>query len=116
MLCLKTMSRPSFGWQRLPRTVGTSFGIAVTIGATIGAGILRAPGLVAGYLGRSDLIIAVWISVGVISLLGANCYAELSTSMPTAGGPLEWSSKSVADRANSSHSTYGIGRNRAVTH
>jgi APA family basic amino acid/polyamine antiporter len=61
--------------------------VAVIVGGTIGAGILRTPGTVASYLGRSDLILGVWAFVGVIVALGANCYAELSTAMPTAGGP-----------------------------
>jgi APA family basic amino acid/polyamine antiporter len=72
---------------RLRRVVGLSFGVAVIVGGTIGAGILRTPGTVASYLGRSDLILGVWAFVGVIVALGANCYAELSTAMPTAGGP-----------------------------
>ncbi len=93
------MNEQTPGWSRLPRTVGISFGIAVTVGATVGAGILRTPGIVAGYLGRSDLIIVAWFSVGVISLLGANCYAELSTSMPTAGGPFEYVRRAYGDFA-----------------
>jgi APA family basic amino acid/polyamine antiporter len=72
---------------RLRRIVGVSFGIAIVVGGTVGAGILRAPGTVAAGLGRADLIIGAWILVGCISALGANCYAELATAMPTAGGP-----------------------------
>jgi APA family basic amino acid/polyamine antiporter len=73
--------------QRLQRIVGLSFGIAVIIGGTVGAGILRTPGTIAGYLGRADLIVLAWLLVGTIAALGANCYAELATAMPTAGGP-----------------------------
>jgi APA family basic amino acid/polyamine antiporter len=73
--------------DRLRRIVGVSFGIAVVVGGTVGAGILRVPGTIAAALGRADLIIAAWILVGLIAALGANCYAELATTMPTAGGP-----------------------------
>ena len=73
--------------HRLHRAVGLSFGIAVIIGGTVGAGILRTPGTIAGYLGRADLIVLAWLIVGAIAALGANCYAELATAMPTAGGP-----------------------------
>jgi APA family basic amino acid/polyamine antiporter len=70
----------------LPRVVGLAFGIAVIIGGTVGAGILRTPGIVANYLGRPDLILFAWLLVGGLAALGANCYAELATAMPIAGG------------------------------
>src|ERR1700686_1521207 len=72
---------------RLGRIVGVSFGIAIGVGGPVGAGSLRVPGTVAAGLGRADLIIGAWILVGCIAALGANCYAELATAMPTAGGP-----------------------------
>jgi len=61
-------------------------GVAIIVGLVIGAGIFRLPSVVAGILGREDLILLVWFCGGVVSLLGALCYAELATSYPSAGG------------------------------
>jgi basic amino acid/polyamine antiporter, APA family len=61
-------------------------GLAVLVGSLIGMGILRTPGVIAGYLGSPWLIIAIWLAGGVVSALGALLYAELATSFPRAGG------------------------------
>ncbi len=71
---------------RLLRILGVSFGIASTIGGTIGVGILRTPGLVATQLGSAKLIIAAWVCGGIYALLGVNSVAELGASLPQAGG------------------------------
>lgn len=71
---------------RLLRVFDVGFGVAGAIGATIGAGILRTPGLVAGQLGDGGLIIAAWAFGGIYALLGALSVAELGASLPRAGG------------------------------
>ena len=71
------------GPQRLLSLVDTT---AITVGIVIGAGIFSFPGLVANFLGRADLIIAVWVAGGVLSLIGALCFAELATAFPDPGG------------------------------
>ncbi len=70
----------------LHRLLGAGFGVAVTIGGTIGVGILRTPGLVAGQLASVSAILSVWIVGGLYTLLGAVCLAELGTMVPEAGG------------------------------
>jgi len=62
------------------------FGLAVTIGGTIGMGILRTPGEVAAQLPTAKLFIGVWILGGVYALLGAITVAELGTMIPRSGG------------------------------
>jgi amino acid transporter len=76
----------SRGPRGLIRILGTGFGLAVIVGSTIGIGILRTPGLVAGQLGNPTAILAVWIAGGVYTLVGAACLAELGTMLPQAGG------------------------------
>ncbi len=71
---------------QLLQLLGVSFGIAGAVGGTIGAGILRTPGLVAAQLGQPILIMAVWLIGGLYALLGANVLAELGASLPLAGG------------------------------
>lgn len=70
----------------LLRILGIGFGIAVTVGGTIGVGILRTPGMVAAQLGNPLLIIGVWICGGAYALLGTLMVTELGTMLPQAGG------------------------------
>ena len=71
---------------KLLRVLGVGFGLAVTIGGTIGMGILRTPGQVAAQLPTPKLFIGVWILGGVYALLGAITVAELGTMIPRSGG------------------------------
>ncbi|WP_142848481.1 APC family permease [Telmatospirillum sp. J64-1] len=60
--------------------------IAIIVGTVVGAGIFRLPSLVAGALESEALILAAWLAGGIISLIGALCFAELATSHPHTGG------------------------------
>jgi APA family basic amino acid/polyamine antiporter len=71
---------------QLQRAFGIAFGLAITVGGTIGVGILRRPGTIAELLPESWAIYAIWAAGGLYSLLGALCLAELSTMLPRAGG------------------------------
>ena len=70
----------------LMRILGVGFGLAVIVGSTLGIGILRTPGLVAGQLDSRSSILAVWLVGGLYTLLGAVCLSELGTMLPEAGG------------------------------
>ena len=70
----------------LARILGLGFGIAVIFGATVGVGILRLPGEIAGRLGSARLVLMVWVVGGVYSLLGAISLSELGAALPRAGG------------------------------
>ena len=71
---------------RLLRLLGVGFGIAVGVGATIGAGILTTPGEVAGYTRTAGLCLALWLIGGLYTLVCASSVIELSTMLPRAGG------------------------------
>jgi len=75
---------PSQG--HLARILGIGFGIAVIFGGTVGVGILRLPGEIAGRLGSPSLIVLVWVIGGIYALLGAISLAELGAALPQAGG------------------------------
>jgi amino acid transporter len=60
--------------------------IAIIIGVVIGAGIFETPALVASNTPNPTVMILVWVLGGLISLVGALCYAELATTYPHAGG------------------------------
>ena len=73
------------GTKHLWKVLGTTFGVAVTLGGTIGTGILRKPGPIAASLHDPILIISLWILVAIYALLGVSCVLELSLSIPKAG-------------------------------
>jgi basic amino acid/polyamine antiporter, APA family len=79
------VSEPSRSRQSLIQILGLAFGLAVTIGNTIGAGILRTPGDIAALLPGALGFIGIWIVGGLYALLGANALAELGTMMPRSG-------------------------------
>lgn len=70
----------------LLRVLGVGFGIAVLVGNTIGSGILRNPGEVAGQLPSVALFLGVWVAGGVYALLGSNALAEVAAMTPESGG------------------------------
>jgi APA family basic amino acid/polyamine antiporter len=71
---------------QLRRVLGLGFGLAVSIGATIGVGILRTPGLVAEQFPTPFAIVLLWIAGGLYTLLGASSLTELGVMLPQAGG------------------------------
>ncbi|MDD4696241.1 MAG: amino acid permease [Fermentimonas sp.] len=60
--------------------------IVLIIGIVVGAGIFRTPSVVASNTPDELWFLMVWILGGVISLVGALCYSELSSAFPNAGG------------------------------
>ena len=59
---------------------------AIIVGLIVGAGIFKTPSLVAGFSSGQTMTIVWWVAGGVISIIGALCYAELATAFPSAGG------------------------------
>jgi APA family basic amino acid/polyamine antiporter len=85
--------------NQLKKSLGLSFNIAVLIGGTIGVGILRTPGTIAGMLDNYWLIIASWLFGGLFILIGANSYAELATMLPKAGGSYNYIKRAFGNYA-----------------
>lgn len=79
-------SAPHAQRRGLLRVLGVTFGLAVIVGNTIGAGILRTPGQVAQQLPSTGWYLAVWIGGALYALLGAVNVAELGTLVPRSGG------------------------------
>lgn len=80
-----TASDPSFA-QQPTRHVSVAYLVMVAVAMVIGAGIFKSPADVAANTGSFEWLMAAWIGGGVISLIGALCYAELATAFPNAGG------------------------------
>jgi len=83
----------------LLRVLGVGFGLAVTIGGTIGMGILRTPGEVAKELPTPSLFIGIWIAGGIYALLGAISVAELGAMIPRSGGFYIFAHRALGDYA-----------------
>jgi basic amino acid/polyamine antiporter, APA family len=60
--------------------------VALIIGVVVGVGIFKTPAIVASHAGGTELFLLAWLVGGVISLIGALCYAELATAYPNTGG------------------------------
>lgn len=74
------------GGPSLLRELGIWAAIAIVVGTTIGSGIFLVPKTMIGQVGSPELVFAVWIFGGILSLFGALTYAELASAMPEAGG------------------------------
>src|SRR4051812_27464810 len=83
----------------LLRILGLSFGLAVTVGNTIGGGILRIPGDIATLLPNPWLFIGIWVIGGLYALLGANALSELGTMLPRSGGQYVFARHAFGDYA-----------------
>jgi basic amino acid/polyamine antiporter, APA family len=59
---------------------------AMLIGAVVGIGIFKTPPIVAANSDSAPEFIALWVLGGVLTLIGALCYAELGSANPSSGG------------------------------
>ncbi len=82
---------------RLLKILGIGFGLAICIGATIGVGILRSPGLIAQYIGSPWMIMGAWGLGAIYAILGANVLAELATTTPKSGGPYVYTHRALGN-------------------
>lgn len=67
--------------------------VTIMVGLVVGIGIFRAPSIVAGSVDTEWMFIAVWVLGGIVTLIGALCYAELSAAHPHAGGEYHFLSR-----------------------
>jgi amino acid transporter len=68
------------------RVIGPWQASSVVVGMVVGAGIFRSASVVGATLGSPLAIYAAWALGGVVALIGALCYAELSAAFPHPGG------------------------------
>lgn len=72
--------------------------IALIVGIVIGAGIFRTPSLVAANVDSGSMMLTAWLLGGIVSLIGALCYAELTTTFPNTGGDYHFLMKAFGKR------------------
>ncbi|MFW7381323.1 MAG: APC family permease [Oligoflexus sp.] len=68
---------------------------ALIVGVVIGVGIFETPALVAANSSSGIMMLSLWFLGGIISLIGALCYAELATAYPDAGGTYHYLKKAL---------------------
>src|SRR5690606_35585824 len=79
-------------------SLGAADVIALIVAIVIGAGIFRTPSLVASTVDSGSMMLWAWLLGGVVSLIGALCYAELTTTFPNTGGDYHFLMKAFGKR------------------
>ncbi|HUI81229.1 MAG TPA: amino acid permease [Bryobacteraceae bacterium] len=72
--------------NELRRDLGPWAAASIVVGTVIGSGIFLVPRTMIQRVGSVEMVFAVWIVGGMLSLAGALSYAELAAAMPEAGG------------------------------
>jgi amino acid transporter len=75
-------------------TLSVADAVAIIVGIVIGAGIFKTPSLVAANTANELMFLLAWLLGGIISFIGALCYAELATTYPHAGGEYHFLNRS----------------------
>lgn len=73
--------------------------MCIIAGIVIGAGIYEVTPMIAGQASSHWMLLAIWVTGGLISLTGAMCYAELTTAYPQDGGDYVYITRAFGSRA-----------------
>ena len=73
--------------------------ICIIVGTIIGAGIFKTPSVIASHVPSVFWLFVVWIIGGIIALIGALCFAELTTTYPDKGGDYGYLKRAYHRRA-----------------
>jgi APA family basic amino acid/polyamine antiporter len=82
---------------KLIPTLGLWTSISLVVGGIIGSGIFMKPALMASQLGSPQLLIAIWVLAGVMTLFGALSNAEVAAMIPETGGQYIFFQKMYGD-------------------
>ncbi len=77
------MTAPAPGYLRRLRPWDAAL---IVVGGIIGGGIFLNPGVAAQRTESGLALLLMWVGAGVLTLIGALCYAELGARRPQAGG------------------------------
>nr|CAI5868576.1 unnamed protein product [Callosobruchus analis] len=74
------------GKVKMKKHMGLLEGVAIILGIIFGSGIFISPKGIIEETNSVGLSLVVWVLCGLLSMIGALCYAELGTSIPKSGG------------------------------
>jgi basic amino acid/polyamine antiporter, APA family len=72
--------------SQAPAPLGLWDAVSIIVGIVVGVGIYETPPLILKNVSGPWMALGVWTVAGLLSLIGALCYAELATTYPRAGG------------------------------
>ncbi|TDP13039.1 amino acid/polyamine/organocation transporter (APC superfamily) [Roseateles asaccharophilus] len=72
--------------------------VSVCVGMVIGAGIFKTSPMVAGALASDTQLYLAWAFGGLLSLVGALCFAEMAAAFPDAGGDYHFLRRAYGQR------------------
>ena len=70
----------------LKRQFGATTAIMTLVGQVIAVGIFLTPAGMAKSVVSPSWLLAIWLLIGLMTLCGALCYAELASRFPQSGG------------------------------
>ena len=82
----------------MKKTLSVLDAVALIVGIVVGVGIFKTPSLVAANTGSGFVFLVTWVLGGVISFVGALCYAELATAYPHPGGEYHYLTRAFGQR------------------
>jgi len=84
---------------KLKKSLGLFNGIAIIVGTIVGSGIFVSPSGVLIESGSVGLALVIWVTCGLICLLGAHSFAELGTMITKSGGMYAYIQEAFGDLA-----------------
>src|SRR6185503_9065505 len=82
----------------LQRRFGVWPAMAMIVAEVMGVGVFLTPAGMARTVGSTGWVLAVWAVMGLLSIAGALCYAELGSRFPDAGGGYVFLREAYGDR------------------
>ena len=80
------MAQPENNPQPVKAQLGLWDAVSIIVGIVIGVTIFKSPQLIMNNVTTPLMGLGAWLLGGVLSLIGALCYAELATTYPRMGG------------------------------
>ena len=75
------------------RVLGLWDAVSLILGVVVGTSIFRSPGMIFSNMPGVGSTLLLWVMGGVLSLIGALCYAELAAAWPERGGDVAYLSR-----------------------